>query len=123
MKIYGCTRIQFKMIATEGKTITTPLVHFGTCLLGLFSSSHSLTLSRSKQDCGVLSLSLTHFSPVDTDPAGYLPLVIVGGDGGSQRTPSSLTWRRRGRSSSPLVPIIELADPAAYLATSQELEV
>jgi hypothetical protein len=52
-------RIQFKMITTEGKTITTPLVHFGTCLLGFFSSSHSLTLSRSKQDRGVHSLCLS----------------------------------------------------------------
>jgi hypothetical protein len=58
-KKYGYARIQFKMIATEGKTITTPLVHFGTCLLGLFSSSHSLTLSRSKQDRGVHSLCLS----------------------------------------------------------------
>ena len=74
MKIYGCKRIQFKMIATEGKTITTPLVHFGTCLLGLFSSSHSLTLSRSKQDRGSNTVYIptknTGFlsSPLVTDP-------------------------------------------------------
>jgi len=70
-----------------------------------------------------LSLYLSLFSPIDTDPAGYLPLVVAGGEGGSRRIPSSLTWRQRGRSSSPLLPVVELADPAAYLATSRRPEV
>ena len=94
------------------------IVYIASCLIG-FLASRSLTLSISKQDESVHSISL---SPVVTDPAKSRPLrevrrcsinIVAVGDGGSRCAPSSRCWRwRGGRSSVPLFTAVVWSDPA-----------